>query len=229
MAEVVGACVEHAEKVGPACSRCGTFACVDCTRGTLCRACQALQRPVNATDTVGLPRRAVSRAIDTSTLVAGTVLTGFTYRTIMTQLGRAPFALASEGTSRIVNMATFVALLFCLAFAAETAARLLGGATLGELLMRVRLVRLDGTTPALASLWTREWRRLRESVPATMDGIRYSPLKQRPADVAAGTTVVEVGAAPVFTAGQVSAGLVAQVVGAQLVLLLAMLLRSLVA
>lgn len=117
-------------------------------------------------------------------------------------------------------------LLLALVFAAETAARFIGGASLGDLLSGVRLVKVDGRRPGLRALLVRERYRIFESTTRALDGIRYTPLKQRPADVEAGTTVVRVDAAPQTPAWATVAGVAGQAGVALVVLVLAFMLRT---
>lgn len=224
MPQPSGACAIHSERVGQPCSRCGTFACADCTRDGLCRSCLALTRTVAPGDTVGVSRRVTARAIDLGVVVACAKFAGRGYQSLMQLPAFAPRAF---GTSSRLSEAVIVGvLLLALVFVAETTARLIGGASLGDLLSGIRLVKVDGRRPGLRALLVRERYRIFESVTRALDGIRYTPLRQRPADVEAGTTVVRVDAAHQTPAWATAAGVAGQAGVALVVLVLAFLLRT---
>ena len=202
----VGACLEHPDRTGTPCVRCGTFRCAECLADGLCPSCREGKeaRPPQGDDTVGFGRRAGARILD---LVAGQVAgaLGGVIAAIVLAILEAT-GLARGGWLQRFDHG------FIFNFFAGSAASLLGaaaataicGASLGKMMLGMRIVRVDGARAGFGAGLVRELAYFIDALffglvaKGVMDG---SPLKQRLGDQWANTVVVHARTLPVSISG----------------------------
>jgi uncharacterized RDD family membrane protein YckC len=220
MVEPIGGCAVHPERSGSACVRCGTFACDACRTHDRYTACWQKRQAELEAAIGGVGVRFVAELLDFAVLaVAWRVCTGWLFAS-----GRVR---APVNVGPLQGGLVFLGLMVLAKVVIEPASRVLGGASLGELLMRLRIVTVAGDGPLFAAHAKRGFWSLFESGARTLAGVRQLPLRRRPADEKARTLVVASTAAPELAAHRVLGGLVCHValsmVGA---LLLAALLAA---
>ncbi len=191
----VGRCVEHPDRGGVPCSRCGTFRCEQCLedgRCPPCRASEGFHRPLGS-EAVGFQRRFWGRLLDTGldqvSALAGGLLAGIALA-VLEALGRTPPGWA-ERVSQAGAGNYLGAILGSLL--AGTVATWVCGASPGKLLLGMRVVDLEGRRPGL-------WACLIRELAYYVDGLFFgipayramadSPIAQRLGDRWAGTAVV---------------------------------------
>jgi uncharacterized RDD family membrane protein YckC len=202
----VGACLEHPERTGTPCVRCGTFGCGACLVEGLCPRCREGKeaRPPQSDDTVGFGLRAGARVIDLFFGQAAGAFGGILAAIVLA-------ILEATGVARAGWLQRFDHG-FLFNFAAGSAASLLGaalstaicGASPGKMLLGLRTVRVDGARAGFGAGLVRELAYFIDGfffglvAKGVMDG---SPLKQRLGDQWANTVVVYGRTLPVGISG----------------------------
>lgn len=205
----VGTCLDHPERSGTPCARCGTFRCGACLADGLCPLCRGssqAERPPQPEETVGFGRRAGGRILDLvvgqGAGLAGGVMAGIALvileATGAVQAGWAErldhgfgFNFLSGSTASVLGAALSTAL--C-------------GASAGKLILGMRVVRMSGSRPGFLDGVVRELGYFVDALffgliaKGQMDG---SPYQQRFGDQWAKTTVVHSHTLP---AGSASIG-----------------------
>lgn len=195
---VVGACLEHAERRGTPCARCGTFRCAECLSEGLCTGCRDAVgvRPIQAGDVYGFGRRFGGRFIDLLVGQGVGVLAGVVAAIVLMVLEQA--GVVRAGWLERFDHG------FGFNFVSGSASSVLGaaigtwlcGATVGKAVLGMRVVRVDGQRAGLGANFVRE---LGYFVDALFFGLiaksamDASPLQQRHGDNWAGTVVVRSG------------------------------------
>jgi uncharacterized RDD family membrane protein YckC len=200
-AGAVGQCLEHPDRSGTPCTRCGTFRCGECLREGLCPSCRGNidARPPQPEETVGFGPRAWARIIDLfvgqAAGLAGGVMAGVVLVVLeATGVGRAGWA------QRLDHGFAFN---FSSGFASSVAGAALTtwacGASAGKWLLGLRVVRSSGERPGLGSGLVRELAYFIDAMffgliaKGQMDG---SPHRQRLGDQWAKTMVVRAQTLP---------------------------------
>ncbi len=194
-ARAIGSCLEHIERSGLPCTRCGTFRCGECLNDGLCPLCRnASVHPPRFEDAVGFGRRAWGRIIDLLggqvAGVAGGVLAGVVLVVLqLTGFGR-------EGWEHRLDHG------FLFSFLSGSTASVLGsalctaicGASMGKMFLGLRVVSMSGERPGFLASFVRE---LAYFIDAFFFGLvakgqmDNSPLQQRLGDKWGNTVVVQ--------------------------------------
>jgi uncharacterized RDD family membrane protein YckC len=213
----VGSCLEHPDRPGTPCPRCGTFRCASCLAGGLCGPCtrSAGRRAPVPEDSVGFGRRVGGRAID----LVGNQVAAFTggVAVILLHGFLQAFGLFPEsGIPKLGHGAVFN--FFAGATAGISGAALstwICGASIGKAMLGMRVVTIDGERPGPFASVVRE---VLYYVDAFFFGMvaksamDKSALQQRVGDSAANTVVVRADAVSpvaVSSAPRLAVGLMA--------------------
>lgn len=230
---VVGACLEHAERSGTPCTRCGTFRCAECLSDGLCAGCRDTVgvRPIQSGDVYGFGRRAGGRIIDLLVGQGTGLVAGVLAAVSLVVLERMGVARAGWATRMDPGFGFNLLAGFVSSVLGAAVGTWLCGATVGKALLGMRVVRTDGQRAGLGANLVRELGYFIDALffglvaKSAMDG---SPLQQRFGDQWAGTTVVRAGAlrSPVaFPVGRLVLGIGAGI-AVQATLLAAFLVGS---
>lgn len=201
----VGVCLEHPERTGVPCGRCGTFRCAECLADGYCASCRGTHTPraPSPEDTLGFGRRAGARIIDLlvaqGVALASGVLAGVTL-VVLEQLGAARAGWMQRldfnfGFSMLAGLTSSIG--------GTALATWVCGATVGKALLGMRVIRDDGRRAGLGANLVRE-------VAYLVDGFFFglvgkgamdaSPTQQRHGDQWAGTVVVKSSTLPTAVA-----------------------------
>ena len=207
-----GACIEHAERTGTPCVRCGTFRCGECLTNGYCRLCGSIDEARSPTpeDVVGFGPRAGARLIDfvagyLAAMVGG-IFMGMAMGLIagMKLIDLSRLKGLDFGSWSIFAL-TFLS--FALAAAVTTA---ITGTSIGKAILGLRVVSLEGRRPTLGQSLVREFGYAIDGMffglvaRASMNG---TPLRQRLGDQRARTTVVRIETiAPALRASPIRIG-----------------------
>lgn len=198
----VGACLDHPERSGTPCSRCGTFRCGACLAEGVCPLClgssQSARRP-QSEDAVGFGRRAGGRLIDLlvgqAAGIAGGVMSAIVLAILeATGVARAGWAQRFEHGFGFSFLSGTTASLLGMALSTWV-----GGASAGKLVLGMRVVRDTGERAGFFSGLVRELAYFIDALffglvaKSLMDG---SPLQQRLGDQWAKTVVVHARTIP---------------------------------
>jgi uncharacterized RDD family membrane protein YckC len=196
---VSAVCFAHAERPGTPCLRCGTFACEQCLQGGRCGACAqgvAVKAPTPP-DVVGFDARVFSRLIDSGAHAAMAVLGSVAAGVVLVVL--AKLGLISEGWAQRlklgVGLKVFVSISSTLV--STGVMNRVCGASLGKVLLKQRIVRLDGQRPRFIDGVARElglFVDLFFFAAVAYSVMKASPLRQRVGDKWADTVVVRADA-----------------------------------
>lgn len=200
----VGACLDHPERNGTPCTRCGTFRCGECLAEGLCPSCRgsASARAPQPEETVGFSRRAWGRVIDfffgQASGIGGGVLAG-----IVLVILEASGVVRTGWAERLEHG-------FLFNFLTGAAATVVGmalstavcGASAGKWLLGLRVIRMDGRRAGFIEGVLRELAYFIDSfffglvAKGKMDASVY---RQRIGDNWANTTVVKADSLPAGT------------------------------
>ena len=197
---IVGGCLDHPDRSGTPCSRCGTFRCNDCLSSGLCLPCRQLGtlRAPSSEDTVGFGPRAGGRIVD---LVAGfpAGFIGGIFAGITLAILEVAGATAPRWAGRLEHGFMFNLLVgYTAGMVSGGLSTTICGTSLGKLLFGLRVVESSGRRPGFASAMIREAAYIVDSFffglvgKAAMDA---SALQQRHGDRWADTIVVRKDAA----------------------------------
>ena len=201
----LGACLEHPERTGIPCTRCGTFRCSECLTEGRCPPCRGSMgiRSPQPDETVGFGRRAWGRIIDfffgQASGLGGGVLAG-----VVLVILEASGVVRTGWAARLDHG-------FLFNFLTGSAAVVVGmalstsvcGASAGKVLLGMRVIRMNGEPPGFFDGMVRELGYFIDSfffglvAKGQMDG---SPHRQRLGDQWAKTTVVKADTLPAGTA-----------------------------
>ncbi len=155
---VAATCASHPERPGSPCGRCGTFSCSACLATGLCPSCQQLVgvRPPSADQTRGFGRRAGARLIDSGVGmvvgVAAGVVAGLALA-VAQQLGHLDPGWPQRVQGGLLSNLLIGGLA---SFSARVVGTSICGASLGKLVLGMRVVRKDGTRAGVLAVAKRE-------------------------------------------------------------------------
>ena len=198
----VGACLEHPERSGTPCSRCGTFRCGACLRDGLCPLCTGniAARAPQPEETVGFGPRAGARIIDLVVSQLGGLVAGVLAAIVLA-------ILEATGVAR-TGWLTRLDHGFAFNFLSGSTASIIGatlctglcGASPGKWALGLRVIRTSGERAGFGASMVRELAYFIDALffglvaKGQMDG---SAMKQRLGDQWALTVVVRAATLPV--------------------------------
>jgi uncharacterized RDD family membrane protein YckC len=204
-------CLDHADRAGTPCSRCGTFRCAECLEAGVCSTClgsKTVMRPPRADEVVGFGRRAGARIID-MVLEQGLALFAGAFAGVAILILQE-LQIARPGALEAMGQHGFGFNLLAgslSSFSAAATVTLISGASLGKLILGLQVVDANGGRPGAGGVLLRE---LGYYVDALFFGLvgksamESSPLSQRHGDRWGHTVVIRreaaTGAARVSTA-----------------------------
>jgi uncharacterized RDD family membrane protein YckC len=197
----IGVCLDHPERSGTPCARCGTFRCGECLSEGLCPNCRTgrTARPPQPEETVGFGKRAGARIIDLIVAQVSALGGGVAAGIVLVVL-QASGVVSAGWETRLDHG-------FGFNFITGSIASVIGmslstaicGASMGKWMLGLRVVRMTGERPTILDGVIRELGYFIDALffgliaKGQMEGSSY---QQRLGDKWARTTVVDAKALP---------------------------------